>query len=327
MAPAFDPNTHNQLSGLSKHIANVNRHFTDFDGTVSKMEGRIRSLKDRWARDSIEQRGKALRNILAVGAWVQTFQDKDLYCYCMDMVTLVMLCADPYETITEGMAMAAAAHNAEYNYLTEAYILLSYGLTYPKNLMKKYEKEKYAGTGGWHWCTTLSSFAAFKGMFNNGAKDTISSSLIEVSQMIQNAIDFAFPLSRHPLPHAIFTEQLLLARLQASTWINALEPLYEILSSAGMSTEDVWVQVLIFTKAVLDDIRTLCALTLDKKNTTGMIWGFFCTTKLLEEYQRLKFYQHPHVSNIRGDNSKITKNILLFLLIFLWEPKIYISIR
>ncbi len=29
-----------------------------------------------------------------------------------------------------------------------------------------------------------------------------------------------------------------------------------------------------------------------------MIWGLFCTTKLLEEYQRLKFYQHPHISNM-----------------------------
>ena len=32
--------------------------------------------------------------------------------------------------------------------------------------------------------------------------------------------------------------------------------------------------------------------------TAAMIWGSFRTTKLLEEYQRLKFYQHPHVSNM-----------------------------
>jgi hypothetical protein len=29
-----------------------------------------------------------------------------------------------------------------------------------------------------------------------------------------------------------------------------------------------------------------------------MIWGSFRTSKLLEEYHRLKFYQHPHVSNM-----------------------------
>jgi hypothetical protein len=37
---------------------------------------------------------------------------------------------------------------------------------------------------------------------------------------------------------------------------------------------------------------------LDNKNNVGMIWGSFRTTKLLEEYRRLKFYQHPHVSNM-----------------------------
>ena len=40
------------------------------------------------------------------------------------------------------------------------------------------------------------------------------------------------------------------------------------------------------------------ALTLDSKNTAGMIWGSFRTTNLLEEYHQLKFYQHPHVLNM-----------------------------
>ena len=65
-----------------------------------------------------------------------------------------------------------------------------------------------------------------------------------------------------------------------------------------MSPGDAWERILIFTKAVFDDVRTVRALTLDKNNAAGMIWGSFRTTKLLEEYQRLKFYQHPHISNM-----------------------------
>jgi hypothetical protein len=45
-------------------------------------------------------------------------------------------------------------------------------------------------------------------------------------------------------------------------------------------------------------VQTVRALTPDKKNTGGMLWGSFRTSKLLKEYQRLKFYQHPHVSNM-----------------------------
>ncbi len=55
---------------------------------------------------------------------------------------------------------------------------------------------------------------------------------------------------------------------------------------------------MIFTKAVFDDIRIVRALTLDSRHTASMIWGSFQTTKLLEEYCCLKFYQHPHVSNM-----------------------------
>ncbi len=65
-----------------------------------------------------------------------------------------------------------------------------------------------------------------------------------------------------------------------------------------MPSDDAWEQVLIFTKAVFNDVRTVRALTLDSKNNAGMIWGSFRTTKLLEGYRRLKFYQHPHVSNM-----------------------------
>ncbi len=144
----------------------------------------------------IERGGKTFRDLGAVAVWVQPFKDKDLYPYCVDMVTLIMLCAEAYETIVEGMATAAADHKAEYNSLTEARISLLYVLTYPENLMKKQDKQKHVTTGGWFWTTPWSSFSAFKGTFNNGAKDSITSSLCEVSGMIQNAIDFAFPFDQ-----------------------------------------------------------------------------------------------------------------------------------
>jgi hypothetical protein len=150
--------------------------------------------------------------------------------------------------------------------------------------MKKSNKEKHTATGGWFWTNTWSSYSVFKGMFNNWVKDTFSSSLVEALRLIQNAIDFVFPVATHSIPHGVFTEQLLPARSQALAWVDALEPLYKILSSVGMSSKEAWERVLIFTKAVYDDGRAVRGLTLDKKNTAGMFWGSFRTTKLLEEY-------------------------------------------
>ena len=153
-----NPVTADQFSGLSRRVAALERHFTDPDGTMAKLETRIKALEDRRAGDTVECGGKAFRDITSVAAWIQTLADKDVYPYCVDFVTLVMLAADPYKTIAQGMANAAAAYKAEFNSLTEARISLSYGLTYPENLMKKHDKEKYAATGGWFWSTTWSSF-------------------------------------------------------------------------------------------------------------------------------------------------------------------------
>ncbi len=191
-------------------MARIEKELKEPDGTLSKLEGRIKSLEDRQAGDAIERGGKIFQDLGTVLACVQTFKDKDLYRYCMD-VTLVMLCAEAYKTIAEGMAMTVAAHKAEYNSLNEACISLSYGLTYPENLMKKQDKQKHVATGDWFWTTSWSTFSAFKGTINNGTKDTIASALREVSGMIQNAIEFVFPLNTHPHAHAVFTKQLLLS--------------------------------------------------------------------------------------------------------------------
>jgi hypothetical protein len=195
-------------------------------------------LEDCRGGDTIEQGGKTFQNVTAVTVWVQTFQDKDLYQYCVDMVTLIMLCSEPYETIAEEVAIAVAAHKAEYNNLTEAHILFLYGSPYPENIMRKQEKEKYAATGGEYWTSTWSSFAVFEETFNNGAKEAITSSMTKVSCMIQNTINFLFLPATHPIANTVFTEQLLILRQQAFGWIVALKPLYEILSAAGMASDE-----------------------------------------------------------------------------------------
>ncbi len=118
-----------QISALSRRLVGIEKELKDPDGTIAKLKARIKTLEDQRGGDTIKRGGKTFHNVITVNAWVQTFQDKDLYRYCIDMVTLIMLCAEPYDTIAEGMASAAAAHKAEYNSLTEAHISLSYGLT------------------------------------------------------------------------------------------------------------------------------------------------------------------------------------------------------
>jgi hypothetical protein len=98
-----------QVSSLSRRLVSMEKELKNPAGILSNLEGRIKSLEDRRAGDAIERGGKTFRDIGSVLAWVQTFKDKDMYRYCVDMVTLIMLCAEAYETIAEGMATVAAA--------------------------------------------------------------------------------------------------------------------------------------------------------------------------------------------------------------------------
>ena len=141
----------NQVSGLSRRIVYLENALSDPNGTMGKMESHLKTLKERRAGETIERGGRLFRDVVAINTWVQRFKDKGLFRYCVDMVTLIMLCAEPYKTIAEGMANAAAAHKAKFNDLAEARISLSYGLTYPDNIMRKQDKEKYVATGGWFW--------------------------------------------------------------------------------------------------------------------------------------------------------------------------------
>ena len=90
-----------QLSGLGRRLGSIERELKDPDGTLAKLEGRIKSLEDRRAGEAIERGGKTFRDLGVVSGWLQTFKEKDLYRYCVDMVTLVMLCSEAYETIAE----------------------------------------------------------------------------------------------------------------------------------------------------------------------------------------------------------------------------------
>ncbi len=74
--PTSDPTVGDQLSGLSRRVGALERNFTDPNGTLARLETRVKGLEDRQTGESVEQGGMAFRDISAVSAWIQTFTDK-----------------------------------------------------------------------------------------------------------------------------------------------------------------------------------------------------------------------------------------------------------
>jgi len=121
--------------------------------------------------------------------------------------------------------------------------------------------------------------------------------LRDTKDSLQNTINFNFPIESHTTAHAIFTEQLSLSYDQEITWLESLNPLFKTMKTGGLADDKAWSRVLVYTKALMDDNKTVRSLSLDK-DYGAMIWGSFRTAELLNEYMRLRWIQHPQVSSI-----------------------------
>ena len=126
--------------------------------------------------------------------------------------------------------------------------------------MKRSDKKEAAPTDGWTWASTWSTFAHFEGTFNNSAHDKMKSDLQDVQDSLQNAIDFAFPMDHHGTVHAVFKEQLGLSYDQAVAWLESLDPLFKTMKTSGLSDAEAWSRVLVYTKALMEDVKIVWSL-------------------------------------------------------------------
>ena len=195
------------------------------------------------------------------------------------------------------MASEAGAVKASYNSLLDARISLSYQITYPEPLTKKSEKVADNATGGWTWTGVWSTHDSFEGTYNNGVYDRMKTDLRDTKDSLQNSIDTAFPIDTAGQAHAIFAKQLMLSYDQATAWLAPLNPLFKIMKTGGLSNDEAWNRVLVYAKALFEDIKTVRAL-LAEHSAGAMIWESFCTAELLNKYICLRWLQHPQVSSI-----------------------------
>ena len=84
---------------------------------------------------------------------------------------------------------------------------------------------------------------------------------------------------------------------QAIGWLDSLTPLYKTMLIGGLSPVESWNRVLVYTKSLFDDIKTVRHVS-SVSTASSMIWGSFLATDLLKEYVRLLFTRHPQVSSI-----------------------------
>jgi hypothetical protein len=287
------------LSGMSARVAKVEQDLFKPQGVVDRLQDKIKFLEDKRVGRAIERGGKVFRDQQSVKALCQAVGAGKLKKYCVDAVSLLMLAEDPYETVAEGMATEAAAFKAQYASLLEGRLAVSFGLTFPENIMERTKSKKgnVLHSDGWTWTTAWATFESFEGTFQDGASQRMKTSLMEVRDMIKNAINFAYPNTEDSVVNLVLIDQLDKSYEQACGWLESLAPLYKTMKKGNMSSPLAWHCCLVFTKALFEDIKTVRHVSAER-DEAAMIWGSLRTTELLQEYVRLKFVQHPQVSSI-----------------------------
>ena len=278
---------------MAQRIQRCETQLFEWEGSMFRLNEQVKRMEDRQNTGSVELGDKVFKDQKSVEAWCKIVPGDALYQYSIDMVTFIELTQDPYESVSEGLQAEAAAFKAKYESLLEGRMSVSYQLTYPDNVMKRTDKADSARTEGWAWTGPWATYQGFRGDYNNGTYNNMKRALTSVRDMTQNAIDFAFPVSQQPVPHGVFTHQCRKSYEQAVGWLESLTPLYENLTAGGLNSKEAWNRVLVYTKALFEDIKTVRTVAMTK-STSGMIWGSFLTGRLLEEYLRLRFLRHPN---------------------------------
>jgi hypothetical protein len=165
--------------------------------------------------------------------------------------------------------------------------------------MEKCKGKKASGMSNdsWSWTQGWLSYSAFEGTTYNGANAHMKKSLVELKDMIKNAINFEYSPDGSRKINMILIDQLDKSYEQAVGWLESLGLLYKTMQKGQMSEQVAWQTCLIYSMALFEDIKMVRHVSA-KKNESWMIWGSFHTMELLAEYVRLNYIQHPQVSSI-----------------------------
>ncbi|KAL7466323.1 hypothetical protein ACHAXS_006628 [Conticribra weissflogii] len=284
------------MDELSRRVAVLEFDLHEESGSFASIESRLQVVEDRRLSEAVEIGNTVFKNVQACNAWVVTLQDQEIYRFCVDFLSLLMLTQDAFETISEGMHARADAYKAQFNSLMAARISTSYELTFPEHIVKRIDKVENYEHGGFSWAPLFSLHAAYEEI-TGGTATRILGKLDSLLTMIQRGINHQFPVDSRPKENAVFSEQLRKSHAHAMGWLHSLDPLFKKLKKGGMLDSVAWKQVLTYTISIMEEAaKERCY---SSEMTTGAkLWGSFRVGVLMEDFQRHKFIQHPVVSSV-----------------------------
>ena len=214
-------------------------------------------------------------------------------------MTILSITNESVTTIADGLKANADAIRAGFSTVTGAEATITYQIPYPENILTT-NKGPGALTemGGYSWAPGWESREAFVGLFNNGTKSWFKASLQGGIKNFQAAIDMEYPRLGRSQVNEVFTDVVRQAGAQAMMFLDSIEPLADMLETTGMSPQDAWNRAALYPKALFDSVRTVRVTAPKGMRGGAMLWGSLQATKLVQEYARQGFTDHPRISTL-----------------------------
>ncbi|KAL7484126.1 hypothetical protein ACHAW6_010879 [Cyclotella cf. meneghiniana] len=266
-------------------------------GSVPRLLARVEALEAAKVATAVELGGHIFTDEAATDAWARTFMDPNLNRFCTDFVSLFLLAEPKFEMVASGLEQMAAVVKANFASLDLATIGLSYSITYPPRILKMSDKPEAQLNDGIVWAPPFASFEVFEGDYNNGTYLRMKKALNTLATVLENGIDFHFPIGTRPKPNNVFKAQTRLLLTQCIEFLDSLAPLYRDFVGSGLSAKDSWQRVAAYARQIFAHVATI--RTPNSEASVGsLIWASFRTSQLLKEYQANNWIEHPKTSSI-----------------------------
>lgn len=287
------------LLGMNNRLGKLEGVVTGPGGKFKELTGRLESLEKKRHAEAVEFGGVVFKDAQSTNAWFQLLGDPEAHRFCPDFVTILSVANDSVTTIAEGLKANADAIRAGFKTITGAEATVTYQIPYPENILVP---TATSGTpnemGGFTWAKGWESRAVFRGLFNNGTQVQLKGKITAAMKNFQNAIDMEYPRSGRGQVNEVFTEVVRLAGNQALMFMDSVEPLADILQTTGMSPQDAWDRAALYPKTLFDSIKAVRVTAPKGMSGGAMLWGSFQATKLVQEFAKHGFTDHPRISSL-----------------------------
>ena len=283
---------------LDSRLAQLEKDVQSPGGTLDKLAAGLRDLGDKKRGATVSAGPYSFKDAASADGWIKTVNVADALQFCPDFRMQLALMGDATVSEADQLRAMADAGKAGYKTIDVARLHLSYKNPFPETMLKLSTLPSAARTGGRVFTNSFYSAKVYEGDSAASPKKEFLRHLEQNRRMFQQGINLTFPPDQQGTSkiNAVFAYVLHQGYLQATSFLESLEPFFKLMTGSGLTDDEGWEKVLMLVVAVFQrvhQVRTVTNVAMDG----AYLYGMLKASALLDEFTQLDWVRHPDVSS------------------------------